>query len=95
MFLTNIYYIPSAAASTEKEQTSSKLVDYAKSLLGKSYDSKGTTPQTGFDPSGLIYHIYNQNGYDIPRSSILNYWDMFTVTTNQKPGDLVFSKIRI
>lgn len=92
VFLTNIYYIPSAAASTEKEQTSSKLVDYAKSLLGKSYDSKGTTPQTGFDPSGLIYHIYNQNGYDIPRSSILNYWDMFTVTTNPKPGDLVFFK---
>ncbi|EEL84591.1 TPA: C40 family peptidase [Bacillus nitratireducens] len=92
VFLININYISSAAASTEKEQTTSKLVDYAKSLLGKSYESKGTTPQTGFDPSGLIYHVYSQNGYDIPRSTTLNYWNMLAETINPEPGDLVFFK---
>ncbi|MBQ7584764.1 MAG: C40 family peptidase [Desulfovibrionaceae bacterium] len=35
--------------------------------VGKQYRSGGASPSKGFDCSGLVYFIYQKNGYKIPR----------------------------
>ena len=42
------------------------LVNTAYCQIGKTYKPGGTTPK-GFDCSGLIYYVYQKNGYKIPR----------------------------
>ncbi|WP_232336739.1 C40 family peptidase [Planococcus lenghuensis] len=75
-----------AAAVTQQQE--SKVITYAKSLMGTPYKAGGTTVK-GFDASGFVQHVYGKYGYKLPRTSK----DMYRTgikTTKPVPGDLVF-----
>jgi len=68
------------------------LTAYAISLTGTPYKYGGTTPDSGFDCSGFVGHVYRHSlGKTLPRSS----YGMSRVGVAEKsgklrPGDLVF-----
>ena len=41
----------------------------ATTQIGRPYRSGGSTPQRGFDCSGLVFWVYSQNGVQIPRTT--------------------------
>ncbi len=53
-----------APASGGSGQT---IVDTAMQYLGTPYVWGGTSPEKGFDCSGLVYYVYGQNGYSLNR----------------------------
>jgi cell wall-associated NlpC family hydrolase len=68
-----------------------EIVSTAESFIGVPYSWGGTSPQQGFDCSGLTMAVYKLNGLKLPRSSK----DQFSVGTpiSQRQlsrGDLVF-----
>jgi cell wall-associated NlpC family hydrolase len=69
-----------------------EVIFYALSLVGINYRWGGTSPQTGFDCSGLVSHVYRQiAGLVLPRDS----YAMARLGTpisldDLRPGDLVF-----
>lgn len=72
-----------------------RLVSIAMSQRGVPYIFGGTTPQTGFDCSGLVQYSYQQLGLHIPRSSYEQYRLSTPVYINRlQPGDLVFFRTR-
>ncbi len=46
-----------------------RIADTALSMVGTPYRFGGSTPQRGFDCSGLVYFAYDQNGMKVPRTS--------------------------
>ena len=75
---------PSAAVRSE-------LVSQAETLLGVRYKYGGNTPREGFDCSGFVKYLYNDQGLSIHRVSR----DQATQGTpiepdRARPGDLVF-----
>ena len=53
----------------EPQQSSSeKAVDIARQFIGTKYSWGGTTPNTGFDCSGLVKYAYSQAGIELPRT---------------------------
>jgi peptidoglycan DL-endopeptidase CwlO len=69
-----------------------RVVAFAKSQLGVPYHWGGTSRQTGFDCSGLVYSAYRSIGMTIPRST----WGQLDVGlrvrfAGLRPGDLVFT----
>ena len=54
----------------EPQQSSSeKAVDIARQFIGTKYSWGGTTPNTGFDCSGLVKYAYSQAGIELPRTA--------------------------
>lgn len=68
-----------------------RLVQAARSYLGVPYQWGGTSPENGFDCSGLVMAIYKLNGINIPRTS-REQFDSGTPISSRRlsPGDLVF-----
>jgi hypothetical protein len=67
------------------------IVQTARRFIGTSYRWGGTSPEEGFDCSGLTMTVYRLNGLDLPRNS----WDQFRAgrpvpRKALKAGDLVF-----
>jgi cell wall-associated NlpC family hydrolase len=70
-----------------------RVVAYARHQVGDGYSWGGTSPQTGFDCSGLVYAAYRSIGWKLPRSS----WDQLRVGrpvgfARLRPGDLLFTE---
>jgi peptidoglycan DL-endopeptidase CwlO len=70
-----------------------RVVAYARHQVGIVYHWGGTSPQTGFDCSGLVYAAYRSIGWKLPRSS----WDQLRVGravgfARLRPGDLLFTE---
>ena len=59
-----------------------------KKYIGTPYLWGGTTPK-GFDCSGLIHYLYQQEGVNIPRNS-REQFSRLQATSEPQPGDLVF-----
>ena len=67
-----------------------KVVRTAYAQMGKKYRSGGASPQKGFDCSGLIWWVYKQNGYKVPRITVDQASAGYSVPKNQaRPGDIV------
>lgn len=68
------------------------IIFYALSMVGINYRWGGSSPQTGFDCSGLVSHVFRQiKGLMLPRDS----YAMARIgqpvdLADLKPGDLVF-----
>jgi cell wall-associated NlpC family hydrolase len=59
----------SGAATTGASTGGQAVVDEAKKYLGVPYVWGGTNPATGLDCSGLVQHVYEKFGVDLPRVS--------------------------
>ncbi|HNS55704.1 MAG TPA: NlpC/P60 family protein [Smithellaceae bacterium] len=67
------------------------LVQTAREFIGVPYLWGGTSPETGFDCSGLTMTVYQLNGLDLPRHSATQYDAGNPIDKkNLQKGDLVF-----
>ncbi len=66
-------------------------VKYALSLQGTPYNYGSDTPAQGFDCSGFVKHVYEQQGIILPRSAYDMALSLPTVEKQKiQAGDLVF-----
>ena len=69
----------------------SRLVTYARHLVGVPYSWGGSSPRTGFDCSGFVRYVYGHFGISLAHSSFSDFWRGKHVGRwAMKPGDLVF-----
>jgi cell wall-associated NlpC family hydrolase len=73
-------------------ETARDIMFYALSMVGINYRWGGTSPQTGFDCSGLVSHVFKKiAGQVLPRDSYAMARLGQAVSVDAlKPGDLVF-----
>ena len=71
-----------------------KIYKEAQKYIGTPYVWGGSSPETGFDCSGYVCWVYNQNGYDVGRTTANGLWNkcQHISEAEAKPGDLVFFK---
>lgn len=69
-----------------------EIIFYSLSMVGINYRWGGTSPQTGFDCSGLVSHVFRQiAGLVLPRDSYAMARLGKSIDFDElKPGDLVF-----
>jgi cell wall-associated NlpC family hydrolase len=72
-------------------EQASDVTIYAVGLVGTPYRYGGNTPDSGFDCSGLIGHVYQTRaGLAPPRTvSKLQYWGQLVAPDSIRSGDLV------
>ena len=85
------YQVP-AEALTDSEFAA--IYKEAQKYVGTPYVWGGSTPETGFDCSGYVCWVYNQNGYNVGRTTANGLWNkcQHISEAEAKPGDLVFFK---
>lgn len=83
------YQVP-AEALTDSEFAA--IYKEAQKYVGTPYVWGGSSPETGFDCSGYVCWVYNQNGYDVGRTTANGLWNksQHISEAEAKPGDLVF-----
>ena len=83
------YTVP-AEALTDEEFAA--IYKEAQKYVGTPYVWGGSTPETGFDCSGYVCWVYNQNGYNVGRTTANGLWSksQHISEAEAKPGDLVF-----
>jgi len=84
------------AAAEQYLERARDVMFYALSLIGINYRFGGNSPQTGFDCSGFVRHVYQQiAGLILPRDSYAMSLIGIRVSIDDlKPGDLVFYNTR-
>jgi len=77
---------------TSEGSAASYLTSYAKSLLGTPYKYGGNSPDTGFDCSGFVDHVFSHTlGIKLPRSTDKISLVGHKISKNElRLGDLVF-----
>ena len=66
------------------------IVDTAMKYQGTPYRWGGTSPETGFDCSGLVYYVYKQYGIKLNRVAQAMYYNGKGVDLNNlQPGDIL------
>ena len=87
---SGIDYTVPAEALTDEEFAA--IYKEAQKYVGTPYVWGGSTPETGFDCSGYVCWVYNQNGYDVGRTTANGLWNkcQHISEAEAKPGDLVF-----
>lgn len=51
------------------QQTAGQLISFAKTLIGRPYHFASRNPQRGFDCSGFVSYVFENFGFNVPRSS--------------------------
>ena len=83
------YTVPAEALTGEEFAA---IYKEAQKYVGTPYVWGGSTPETGFDCSGYVCWVYNQNGYNVGRTTANGLWNksQHISEAEAKPGDLVF-----
>lgn len=82
---------PHRALQSAQEALGESIVETARRFIGTPYRWGGTSPEQGFDCSGLTMTVYRLNGLDLPRSSKEQFGVGTPVSRRAlQPGDLVF-----
>ena len=65
--------------------------------MGTPYVWGGSTPETGFDCSGYVCWVYNQNGYNVGRTTANGLWNksQHISEAEAKPATLFSSRERM
>jgi cell wall-associated NlpC family hydrolase len=81
---------PAPAPVPYNAVTGQLVVDTAMKYLGIPYVWAGTSPDVGFDCSGLVYYVYQELGYTLNRVAQSMYYDGTDVDLNDiRPGDIL------
>ena len=81
---------PAAPSFTHNASAAQAVVDTAMQYLGVPYVWGGTSPDVGFDCSGLVYYSYGQHGYSLNRVAQSMYYNGVDVDLNDlQPGDIL------
>lgn len=51
------------------QNPANNIIDLARSFVGTKYTWGGSSPNSGFDCSGLLHYVFKQNGIDLPRNT--------------------------
>ena len=80
--------------SFKSENTSSmaqKVINQARQFLGGKYSWGGSSPNSGFDCSGLIKYVFNSVGIDLPRTATQQGKVGQEINLQQaQPGDIIW-----
>ncbi|EGL82574.1 NLP/P60 protein [Caldalkalibacillus thermarum TA2.A1] len=77
----------------EAQSVGDAMAREAKTLIGTPYQFGGTNPSQGFDASGLIYYLHQQQGITIPRTVKDQARGGQTISvSNLQPGDVLIFK---
>jgi len=80
-----------AAAATRRVSPAATAIGYALSMLGRPYRYGGSSPETGFDCSGLALLSYASAGVRLPRTAAQQFAALAPLPIAQaRPGDLMF-----
>jgi len=79
-------------SSNSSDSSMNELTEYALSLTGTPYKYGGTSPDSGFDCSGFVGHVFKHTtGKTLPRSSDeISRVGVAQKSGSLRPGDLVF-----
>lgn len=72
--------------------TAASVLATAQRFVGVRYRYGGSSPQSGFDCSGLVQYVFGRNGVDLPRTSRLQAQAGVAATgpvDSLRPGDLM------
>lgn len=88
------YGISAGAVSKTSSQIARSVVRSAKSQIGKPYKWGGSSPDKGFDCSGLVWWVFKRHGINVPRVS----WQQLGAgkavhKSRLQGGDIVFFRI--
>ncbi len=87
-------YSVAEAESKGEDFLRDRIVRTAESFIGTPYQWGGTSPEEGFDCSGLAQAVYQLNGLNLPRSAAAQYDAGRGVEADRlQKGDLVFFSI--
>lgn len=78
--------------STDGHAPAGSVTSYARSLIGVPYKYGGNSPDTGFDCSGFVGHVFKRSlGVSLPRSAQqISRQGQFIKLAQLREGDLVF-----
>jgi peptidoglycan DL-endopeptidase CwlO len=84
---------PTTSHASHAQKLARQVVAYARRQVGVRYSWGGTSPNAGFDCSGLVYAAYRSIGRAIPHSS----WEQLRMGlpvrfARLRPGDLLFTE---
>ena len=82
-------YTPSKFENTSS--TAQKVINQARQFLGGKYSWGGSSPNSGFDCSGLIKYVFNSVGIDLPRTATQQGKVGQEINLQQaQPGDIIW-----
>ncbi len=83
---------PTYSAEPTTNQLGDAVASNALQYLGVPYTWGGTSPQTGFDCSGLVQKVYQNEGINLPRTAAeqSNVGTPVSSISQAVPGDLIF-----
>jgi cell wall-associated NlpC family hydrolase len=89
-FLSDRNVAPHSNGVLQKASSFSSIVATARAQTGLPYRSGGSSPQGGFDCSGLVLWVYRQHGITVPRLAKAQAFFGRPVGINDlRPGDIV------
>lgn len=97
-FILLLFVLALSACASDKPYVQAQhgnagsLISYARSLIGAPYKYGGDSPDTGFDCSGFVGHVFNHSlGISLPRSSVeISHAGRSVRSNDLRRGDLVF-----
>ena len=82
-------YTPFKSENTSS--TAQKVINQARQFLGGKYSWGGSSPNSGFDCSGLIKYVFNSVGIDLPRTATQQGKGGQEINLQQaQPGDIIW-----
>lgn len=85
------FEFPGTAPERPLSGASADIINTAQQYIGVPYVYGGHSPEKGFDCSGLVFYVFQQNGMSLQRTADKQFLQGQEVPADQiKPGDLVF-----
>ena len=81
---------PANVATVSSNVSGQAIVNTAMQYIGTPYVWAGTSPEVGFDCSGLVYYVYGQYGISLNRVAQAMYYNGTAADLNNlQPGDIL------